>query len=85
MLSPSKIAVIRCETFVCLTIEVATASVGLITAPSATPQLYCRPGISSVNTQPSTNAETTTRTTDSKLTVPNSRRRSVAGKETEAE
>ena len=73
----------RWETLDCFTIVVATASVGLITAPSATPSAYGSPGMSSVNTQPSTSALTTTSTTDSRLTAPNSRRRSIAGMDTE--
>ncbi len=44
-LSPSSIAVIRPETPIRLTIDVATASVGLTIAPRAIPHARLSPGI----------------------------------------
>lgn len=70
------------ETDVCLTIDVATASVGLTIAPSATPHANPRPGRTSMKNSPSSRALPTTSSTDSPLIAVNSRRKFIAGMDT---
>ena len=84
-LSPSSRATTRRDTEVCRTIEVVTASVGLTTAPRATPQAKPSPGRTSAKNSPSTSELATTRTTDRPLIAPNSRRKFIAGMETAEE
>ena len=84
-LSPSSIATTRLDTEVCLTIDVATASVGLTIAPRATPHAKPRSGTASMKNTPSTSELATTRMTDSPLIAPNSRRKFIAGIDTAAE
>ena len=68
-----------------LTIEVATASVGLRMAPRARPVGKSIPGITRDMTQPIAKEVTITRRTASPLIAAKSRRNSVIGMETAAE
>src|SRR5690625_875953 len=63
----------------------AAASVGLMTAPSATPHARSRPGIIHAKNAPRISELTTTKTTESPPTAPKSRRRFMVGTETAAE
>ena len=81
-LSPSRIATTRLETDLCLMIEVATASVGLTIAPSATPQTNPSSGITSMKNTPSTSKVTITRTTERPLIAWSSRRKFIVGIDT---
>lgn len=83
--SPSRIVTARAGTPSRRAIEVATASVGLTTAPRATPQASPSPGTTRAKKPPRANELSTTRTTDRPLTADSSRRRSMAGTETAAE
>ena len=65
--------------------EVATASVGLTTAPSATPVAKPTCGISVDINQPTDNDVTTTSTTDSPEIAGRSRRKSITGSRVEVE
>jgi hypothetical protein len=75
-------ATTRFDTEVCLTIDVATASVGLMIAPSATPHAKPRSGMTSMKKTPSTSELATTNATDRPLMAPNSRRKFMAGIDT---
>nr|WP_236045479.1 hypothetical protein [Actinoplanes ovalisporus] len=77
--SPSSIATTRCDTGVCLMIEVATASVGLTIAPRATPHAKPRSGTARWKKRPRASALPTTSTTDRPPMAPNSRRKFIAG------
>jgi hypothetical protein len=67
-----------------LTIDVATASVGLTMAPRATPWAKPRPGTAISTTQPIARADETTTTIDSQPIDLRSRRKSIAGMLTDA-
>ncbi len=67
------------------TIEAATASVGLTIAPKAIPHPSPRPGISQAKNVPRIRALATTSATDRPLIAVNSRRKSIAGIDTDAE
>ena len=60
-------------------IDVATASVGLTIAPSATPVANETPGMTSVMNHPTISAEMITNTTDRVLIAVKSRRKSIVG------
>ncbi len=84
-LSPSSIATTRFDTEVPRTMDVATASVGLMIAPSATPHANPRSGSTSMKNTPSTSELATTSTTERPLIAPNSRRKFIDGIDTAAE
>ena len=65
--------------------EMATASVGLMIAPSATPAAKPMPGISQANSRPSKSELTTISTIDNPLIAVKSRRNSTVGIDTAAE
>jgi hypothetical protein len=77
--SPSRMTATRPGAPRSLMIEVATASVGLSTAPIATPQAKPRSGISHANSAPSASAVTITSRIDSALIAPKSRRKLTIG------
>lgn len=83
--SPWSTEVSRCETPTSLTIEVATASVGLTIAPSAIAAGSGSVGTRAWKTSPSPTALTTTSTIARPEIVRRSRRKSIAGIETAAE
>lgn len=79
-LSPSRTVIRRCGSPSRLPIAVAaTASVGLTTAPRATPAANETPGTSRCTTAPTASADTTTRVTESQVIMPKLRRRSMTG------
>jgi hypothetical protein len=84
-LSPSSIVTTRRETPRRFTIEVATASVGLRIAPSATAMAGWMPGITARKKSPSTIELRITSRNDSPAIGPKSRRNSIAGSDTAAE
>ena len=63
-------------------IDVATASVGLTIAPRATPHAKPSFGMATMKKTPSRSALPTTRSTDSPLIAPNSRRKFIVGSDT---
>ena len=75
----------RPDTPMRVTIDVATASVGLTIAPSAIPHARPSPGITAAKNTPNSTALSTTSTTESPPMAVNSRRKSIAGIETAAE
>ncbi len=83
--SPSSTVTTRRGTPSRRTMDVATASVGLRIAPSATASGKPRPGMAQKKNSPSTTALTITRSTDRPPIAARSRRNSIAGAETAAE
>ena len=84
-LSPSSTVTIRDETPALRTIAVATASVGLMIAPSAMASGSPMPGSSWLTSSPTAIAEPKTSTTDSPEMIRKSRRNSIVGMLTAAE
>ena len=73
--SPSRTVMMRCETPRRLAMEMATASVGLRTAPTAMAHAGERPGMTRVRTPPMTAADTITRRIARTTTEASSRRK----------
>jgi hypothetical protein len=83
--SPSSIVTLRGDAPSRLTIEVATASVGLTMAPRAMAVARSIPGISHRKSRPSSTELITTSVTDRPPMAVKSRRKSIDGRPTAAE